>query len=127
MGNCTGYCMSEDPNGKRKITVEQKDGDAAYANKDVAYINEQRQEFEIEYGAPVNKAQAMDGANGQFAGKAGGYEASDKITNMGPTTQANGSTYTGQRKNGKKHGHGIQVWPDSSRYEGQWENDQANG
>ena len=41
MGNCTGYCMSEDPNGKRKITVEQKDGEGQYAQNNVAYIDEQ--------------------------------------------------------------------------------------
>ena len=28
---------------------------------------------------------------------------------------------------GKKHGQGQQVWPDGSRYDGMWENDQANG
>ena len=27
MGNCAGYCISEDGDNKRKITVEQKDGD----------------------------------------------------------------------------------------------------
>ena len=47
--------MSEDPNGKRKITVEQKDGEGQYANNNVAYIDEQRQEFAIEYGAPISK------------------------------------------------------------------------
>ena len=35
----------------------------------------------------------------------------------------NGSVYNGERKNGKKHGHGVQTWPDGSRYEGMWEND----
>lgn len=50
MGNCTGYCISDGPENKRKITVEQKEGDSHLSN--VAYINEQRQEFEIEYGAP---------------------------------------------------------------------------
>lgn len=48
MGNCAGYCMSEGPDGKRKITVEQKDAEGHY-QQNVAYINEQRQEFEIEY------------------------------------------------------------------------------
>ena len=52
-----------------------------------------------------------------------GYEPNDKLANMGPPTHANGSTYTCERINGKKHGHGVQVWPDSSRYEGMWEND----
>jgi hypothetical protein len=35
----------------------------------------------------------------------------------------NGSVFAGERRNGKKHGHGVQVWPDGSRYEGMWEND----
>ena len=40
MGNCASYCMSENPDNKRKITVEQKEGD--YSQQNVAYINEQR-------------------------------------------------------------------------------------
>ena len=32
--------------------------------------------------------------------------------------QANGATYQGALKDGQKNGHGIQVWPDTSRYEG---------
>lgn len=45
----------------------------------------------------------------------------------GTVTLPNGSVYTGQRLLGKKHGQGQQVWPDGSRYDGMWENDQANG
>ena len=48
MGNCAAQCCSDGTDGKQKVTVEQKDGD--YSNQNVAYINEQRQEFEIEYG-----------------------------------------------------------------------------
>jgi len=51
MGNCAGYCISENPDNKRKVTVEQKDADGQYTSN-VAYINENRQEFEIEYGQP---------------------------------------------------------------------------
>ena len=47
MGNCTGYCISENPDNKRKITVEQKDGEQHH---NVAYINDAQQEVEIEYG-----------------------------------------------------------------------------
>jgi len=36
-----------------------------------------------------------------------GYEPNDKLAQMGPTTHANGSTYTGERHLGKKHGHGV--------------------
>jgi hypothetical protein len=120
MGNCGGYCISEEGQNKQKITVEQRDGEGQY-QQNVAYINEQRQEFEIEYGVPEKRV------GKQSRELQGGYEPNDKINNMGPTTHPNGSTYTGERLNGKKHGHGIQVWPDSSRYEGMWENDQANG
>jgi len=38
MGNCAGYCISDGSDNKRKITVEQKDGES-HANN-VAYINE---------------------------------------------------------------------------------------
>jgi len=45
MGNCAGYCIADGDGNKRKVTVEQKDGDSY--NNNVAYINEQQQEFEI--------------------------------------------------------------------------------
>ena len=56
MGNgCAGYCMADNPDNKRKITVEQKEGEGNAAYNNVAYINEQRQEFEIEYGQQPEK------------------------------------------------------------------------
>lgn len=85
----------------------------------MAYINENRQEFEIEY---ANQRQFGNTADGKNYKAGQGYEPNDKI-NMGPSVLPNGSTYTGERLNGKKHGHGVQIWPDSSRYEGMWEND----
>jgi hypothetical protein len=30
----------------------------------------------------------------------------------------NGATYTGQWLGSRKHGHGIQIWPDGAKYEG---------
>ena len=30
-------------------------------------------------------------------------------------------------KDKTRHGFGIQVWPDGAKYEGQWENNMANG
>ena len=36
-------------------------------------------------------------------------------------------TYTGQMKNGKREGLGIQTWTNNSKYEGFWKNDKANG
>lgn len=40
MGNCSGYCISDGPENKRKVTVEQKDGEGASYSNNVAYINE---------------------------------------------------------------------------------------
>lgn len=99
MGNtCTSYCISDGtgPDVKRKITMEQKEGEG----QNVAYINEQRQEFEIEYnnGTPGAGQQQQFGSSGitkgghfrdgveQNYGGDGykeGYEPNDKI-NMGP-------------------------------------------
>lgn len=47
--------------------------------------------------------------------------------NKGPFTLRNGATYTGQWLDGQRDGMGTQLWPDGSRYEGQWRNDKANG
>lgn len=101
MGNCAGYCISDNPDNKKKVTMEQKE-DGQFQNNNVAYINENKQEFEIEYGRPDN--QFNHSKTEKFKGHE--YEPNDKI-NMGPTTLANGSTYTGERLNGKKHGHGV--------------------
>jgi len=30
-------------------------------------------------------------------------------------------------KAGLRHGYGVQIWPDNTRYEGYWINDKANG
>jgi hypothetical protein len=37
------------------------------------------------------------------------------------------STFIGYMKDGMRHGHGVQVWPDGARYEGEWSKNQANG
>jgi hypothetical protein len=112
------------------VTVEQRDGDGS--NNAAAYINAGQNEFEIEYANknmhPNRVPEVGERGNnyGNLPNKGyegmGGYEDNDRI-NTGPTTLANGSVYTGERVNGKKHGRGVQVWPDSSRYEGMWEND----
>lgn len=40
----------------------------------------------------------------------------------------NGAIYEGQwTKEGLRHGRGVQVWKDGSKYEGYWKNDMANG
>ena len=39
-----------------------------------------------------------------------------------------GAVYTGEWNSlGERHGRGVQIWSDGSRYEGYWENDKANG
>ena len=66
MGNCTGYCISDGgPDAKRKITVEQKEGENYGQQNNVAYINEQRQEFEIEYNQS-DKQRMAQGKSGQY-------------------------------------------------------------
>ena len=47
-----------------------------------------------------------------------------------PTTLCENKTiYYGEwdKKNNKRHGRGIQVWPDGAKYLGYWKNNQANG
>jgi hypothetical protein len=63
MGNCAGYCISENPDNKRKITVEQKEGESQFQS--VAYIDEQRQEFEIKYGQEGEQRQFGSNTKGQ--------------------------------------------------------------
>ncbi len=43
------------------------------------------------------------------------------------TVMENGATYTGQLKEGRRHGYGIQVWPDGKKYMGYWRNDLQHG
>jgi hypothetical protein len=37
----------------------------------------------------------------------------------------NGAVYKGQWIGEKKHGFGVQIWPDGARYEGYWVNNKA--
>ncbi|CAG9322820.1 unnamed protein product [Blepharisma stoltei] len=46
----------------------------------------------------------------------------------GPCEIENCSIYTGEwNTNNQRHGYGIQIWSDGSKYEGYWKNDKANG
>lgn len=126
MGNCAGYCVNDstDPN-KQKVTVEE-----SYANPNYARgltmntVEDKAQEFEIEYGHAQSQDTHSMPRGATMLAK--GSLPEDDSSN-GPITLPNGSVYTGQRANNKKHGRGQQVWPDGSRYDGLWENDQANG
>jgi len=51
----------------------------------------------------------------------------EELPTMGPYLMETGMIYIGQWKNGKKHGKGVQIWPDGSRYDGFFENGLANG
>lgn len=55
------------------------------------------------------------------------YEDAE-LQQVGPVEYvANNAIYSGQMKNGMRHGVGVQVWKDGSRYEGEWRQDKANG
>ena len=46
----------------------------------------------------------------------------------GPVEMENGAIFTGEWNNDNhRHGFGVQVWNDGSRYEGLWKHDKANG
>ena len=62
------------------------------------------------------------------------YDLDDKILfdleiiTRGPYELDNGAIYQGQwTKDGLRHGRGLQIWKDGSKYEGYWSNDMANG
>ncbi len=46
---------------------------------------------------------------------------------VGAHAYANGDTYDGEWKAGKKHGQGSYTWADGERYEGQWDNGTKSG
>ena len=53
-------------------------------------------------------------------------ENSEKIV-KGPTMMENRAIYIGEwNSSGEKHGRGIQIWPDGSKYEGEWLNNKTN-
>ena len=37
------------------------------------------------------------------------------------------AVYLGKWKDGKRHGPGLQIWPDGVRYDGYWKNNKAKG
>ena len=55
-------------------------------------------------------------------------ESDGKLEERGPFELDNGAIYIGQwSKDGVRHGRGVQIWPDGSKYEGYWKEDMANG
>jgi hypothetical protein len=66
------------------------------------------------------------GGNADTSNDGEQVDENGRIT-KGPFTLKNGAVYTGQWMMGMRDGFGTQLWPDGSRYEGQWRNDKANG
>jgi len=48
---------------------------------------------------------------------------------VGPQEIENGAVYYGHwnKEANERHGFGMQIWPDGSKYVGYWKNDKANG
>ena len=77
----------------------------------------------------VRGAQPRDHGAGQLQGTAtsGPVAATLVARGQGPATWVNGNRYSGEWRNGKKNGSGVQVDADGARYEGQWRDDLPNG
>ena len=81
-----------------------------------------RKDFEEKYGQ--GGLAAFD--NESFENDNDQVDANGRVT-KGPLTLKNGATYTGQWLQNMRDGVGSQLWPDGSKYDGQWANDKANG
>lgn len=107
MGNCAGYCVNDDSDQTRqKVTVEE-----AYHNPNLARattltstVEDKANEFEIEYGAQQSGQNHQKFPRGATCLAEGNSNGDDSA--LGPVTLPNGSIYTGQRLNNKKHGRG---------------------
>jgi hypothetical protein len=78
------------------------------------YSNPETRATEKKLGAFVYDAQPVD--------------ADGELEDRGPFELDNGAIYIGQwNKDGVRHGRGVQIWPDGSKYEGYWKCDMANG
>ena len=113
MGTCASCCSEANgPDNRKQITVENKEVD-----------DQQQKSYQTN--------QQSQGYAGDYASGQGAINNQDYINqtpmDMQPQDISQTYSYTGERLNGKKHGYGVQIWPDASRYEGMWENDQANG
>ncbi|CAG9320529.1 unnamed protein product [Blepharisma stoltei] len=74
-----------------------------------------------------NETRAVQSKLGNFSPSPPPNDQTAK-TKHGPAQIENGAIYTGEWNNDKqRHGYGVQVWPDGSKYEGYWMFDKANG
>ena len=68
--------------------------------------------------ATFNSTNNTTAANTGSVVFSGGVGIGKSVSIGGRLLLFNGSTYTGQTSNGKKHGKGEQIWPDGSKYVG---------
>eukprot|EP00448_Togula_jolla_P007019 CAMPEP_0170613534 /NCGR_PEP_ID=MMETSP0224-20130122/24326_1 /TAXON_ID=285029 /ORGANISM="Togula jolla, Strain CCCM 725" /LENGTH=242 /DNA_ID=CAMNT_0010939147 /DNA_START=35 /DNA_END=760 /DNA_ORIENTATION=- len=54
-------------------------------------------------------------------------EASGELVSRAPVELQEGSSYEGQWRGRARHGHGLQLWPDGRRYEGDFAEDRQSG
>ncbi|CAG9312094.1 unnamed protein product [Blepharisma stoltei] len=74
-----------------------------------------------------NETRAAQNKLGSFKPPPPPIDSTSK-TKYGPVEIENGAIYTGEWNNDKqRHGYGVQIWPDGSKYEGYWMLDKANG
>lgn len=65
---------------------------------------------------------------GQFVYDSPETPSGKGLIQRGPYELDNGAIYVGEwTKEGLRHGKGLQIWKDGSKYEGYWKNDMANG
>lgn len=79
-------------------------------------MQDNHNDFEQRYG---DKSKRVLGQNDMRPSEHEEVDEYGRVT-RGPYTMKNGATYTGQWLNNMRDGYGTQMWPDGSKYEGQW-------
>lgn len=146
MGNCSGFCMTSNSatnqneentataggaQSKKVITADKVR--QAYMEKDDMLMNEGAAgaaQYEEAYGrggasnegrligGPMGGPRKLNKPNEESGGAESG--SAPQRESLRPMTLPSGAIYTGQWLNGMKDGYGHQVWPDGSKYEGEW-------
>lgn len=79
-----------------------------------------------DYSNPATKA--TEAKLGKFEYDQPMSPSGKNLIERGPYELDNGAIYVGEwTKDGLRHGRGLQIWKDGSKYEGYWKNDMANG
>ena len=123
MGNCTSFCYTKEDVQKNMINLEQIE-QAIQKNEG---IREKKSHRKNSYTSQSDK---KDQSNNTYLYAEGSELISTTIgvltrKQLPPITLENGGVYLGEWKNGYRDGHGVQTWPDGSRYEGNWINDKV--